>query len=173
MNGSLGFIPGGDAGTYATLSVMRQLAVNGAISPVVRRVTAALAADAGGDVWLQARLIRDWIDTHTQFLADPSVAEALQLPADMVRTIEAQGFAQGDCDDVAILAAAMALTIGLRARFVVVAFGAGGSTGTAPAPFAHVWTELGDVQGRFWLAVDPTRPAIGMPVVTRKVTQEV
>jgi transglutaminase-like putative cysteine protease len=154
-------IPGGDAGTHATLSHMARLVDLGAVTPTVRRVAASLALGTGRDARLQARLIRDWVDTHTEFLADPLNAEALTPPEQMITLIQSDGLVQVDCDDVAMLAASLGMSIGLRARFVVVAFGQGPQD-----PFAHIWTELAGATTP-WVTVDPTRPVWGMPAVSR------
>lgn len=154
-------IPGGDAGTQSTLSQMARLVDRGAVTPDVRRVAASLALGTGRDAALQARLIRDWVDTHTEFLADPTNAEALTPPEQLITLIRSDGLVQVDCDDVAMLSAALAMSIGLRARFVVVAFGQGPQD-----PFAHIWTEIAGSSDQ-WTVVDPTRPVLGMPPVSR------
>lgn len=158
------WIPAGDAGTEATLRRMAQLAMTGAVSPLVRGVAARVVLGTGRDAMLHARLINDWIDTHTDFLADPSVAEALTHADDAIRVIATDGIAQIDCDDVAILAASLGMSIGLHARFVAVAFG---------EAYAHVWCDLGSPNGEQWFSVDPTRPVMGLPSISRTVILEV
>lgn len=159
-------IPGGDAGTLATLGHMRALSVRGAVAPEVRGVAASVVLGAGRDPAMFARLIGDWVDTHTEFLADPTVAEALVPPEMLLRIIEQNGLGQVDCDDVAMLAAALGLSVGLRARFVVVGFQVGG-------PYAHVWAELAGPSGDVWFPIDPTRPVSGLPTVRRSYIVEV
>lgn len=159
-------IPTGDAGIVATLAIMRQLVHDDAVHPAIREWTAALVIDTGRNTTVQARAIYDWLDTLTQFLPDPSTSEALIRPVDLLERIQTRGIGQIDCDDLAMLAAAMACSIGLRARFVVVAFHPGG-------PFAHVYTEVAAPDGALWLAVDPTRPAGGLPTITREAIVEV
>jgi transglutaminase-like putative cysteine protease len=160
-------IPSGDAGTFATLDYMARLASQGAVTPAVRDVAASLVQGTGRDPQLHCRLVSDWVEQHVEFLPDPSVAEALVPPGVAVGIIAARGVLQADCDDVAMLAAALGLSIGLRARFVVVAFG------SPSAPFAHVWTDLSAPDGASWLTVDPTRPMFTLPPIGRSVVQEV
>lgn len=162
MHTRLGWLPDTDPEqTLATVGVMRQLAIQGAIAPAVRSVAAFLVHGQGRDQLAYAQGIAGWIAQVTRFLYDPSVAEAL-VPADVtLALIQAHGVAQVDCDDVAILAAALGLSIGLRARFVVVGFL------TPDAPYEHIWTELSDSSGATWIAVDPARPATGLPPVVR------
>jgi hypothetical protein len=158
MQGFVLPLPSGDAGIYATLEHMRILARNAALQPLVRNTAArAVAGVSGFDGNMQARILQGFIEDHTQFLSDPAHAEMLIEPASVVHQILTQGIAQLDCDDVATLAAAMGLAIGLRARFVIVGFGS-----SPNAPFRHVWTELADARRPRWLAVDPTRPAQGL-----------
>lgn len=158
------WIPGGDAGTEATLRHMADVTRTGAVSPLVRGVAARLVMGTGRDWALHARLIRDWVDVHTEFLLDPSVAEALTPAEDAIRLIDTDGIAQFDCDDVAILAASLGCSIGLQARFVAVAF---------REAYAHVWCDLGSPAGDAWLSVDPTRPVFGLPSITRTLILEV
>lgn len=154
-------LPEGDAQTVATVAHMRQLATLGAVDPTVRQQAAFLVQGQGRDQWRFAQSLAGWVAQRTRFLYDPSVAEAL-VPAEITLALIAQqGVAQIDCDDVAILAAALGLSIGLRARFVVVSFL------TPDAPYEHVWTELSDAAGVTWLPVDPTRPSSGLPPVVR------
>ena len=156
----------GDDGTHQTLARMRQLAVDGAVTPTIRRVAARLVLGVEADPAWHARMIRDFIESHTQFLADPSVAEALTPPADLVMDCLRNGIAQVDCDDVAMLTAALGMSIGLRARFVVVAFH------SPNAPFAHVWTDLGDAAGQQWWSVDPNRHEQAFHAISRMHTLE-
>lgn len=153
MRGFLSSIPDGDAGTFATLDAMRGLARQASIDPTVRATTAALVRDVPFDRGnTHAVLIRRWIEARVYFLADPTYAEALHDPVWQIKQILTRGTVGVDCDDVAMLAAAMGLSVGLKARFAVVGF-------TSPnAPFQHVWTELAAIQSPRWAIVDPTRP---------------
>lgn len=136
---------------------MRRLAINAAVQPAVREVGARIVLGVPGmDGTLQAKVIREWIADHVEFLRDPYGVEALHEPVVMLRAILTRGVVQVDCDDVAILAAALGRTIGLRARFVTVGFN------SPTAPFRHVWTELADPRAQVWVDVDVTRPAQGL-----------
>lgn len=155
MHGAFVSVPTGDAGTAATLNVMRRLAIEGSAHPAVReRATGIVLGVGGNQRSLQARLIRQWVEDHTVFLRDPTHVEALHTAEAMLRQIDSRGVAQVDCDDVAVLTAALGGAIGLKARFVVVGFQ------SPNAPFAHVWTELRGSQS--WVPVDPTRPVQGL-----------
>lgn len=150
-------IPSGDAGTFATLRHMARLVRGAMVVPRVRYVAAAIASDAASrDGTLQAHAIRAWVEDHTTFLRDPRGAELLHDPALMVCSILTHGNIHVDCDDVAMLAAALGMAVGLRARFTVVGFNSPAS------PFRHVWTDLSDPRAERWIEMDVTRPAQGL-----------
>lgn len=170
MRASFFSIPGGDQGTRATLAHMRRLVSSGAVTPLVRTAAASIVRGIPGmDGTLQAKTIREWIADHVDFLRDPYAVEALHEPAVMLRAILTRGVAQVDCDDVAILAAALGRSIGLRARFVVVGFN------SPKAPFRHVWAELADPRAVMWVDMDVTRPAQGLSAlpISRSIYVEV
>lgn len=153
------WIPGGDAGVHATLGHMRRLVRQGMVDPMVRaqaqRITGALA---GRDGEAQARAIRAWLSQQIVFLRDPSGVELLHSASRMLTMAAQQGNIHVDCDDAAILAAALGASVGLRARFVVVGFG------SPSAPYRHVWTELSNPSGTpRWIEQDVTRTAQNLP----------
>jgi transglutaminase-like putative cysteine protease len=84
--------------------------------------------------------------------------EVVTFPANLIRDqLLPFGRIAADCDDIAALAAALGLALGLRARFLVVEF-------EGQAGFGHIWTALA-VPGGEWVDCDPTRPATTSPVV--------
>lgn len=153
MRGYLTSIPEGDAGTAATLNLMRAMARRASVEPLVRQAaTSAVRSFPGDGGVAHARLLNRWITERTYFLPDPLYDEALHEPGLLLRQILTRGNVGVDCDDVAILAAAMGLSVGLRARFMVAGF-------TSPnAPYRHVWADLTGVHSNVWVSVDPTRP---------------
>jgi hypothetical protein len=163
-------MPGGDAGTLVTLHKMRTMARSSALDPLVRQTAVSqVAGIAGQDGPLLARVIRDFVSERTMFLNDPSVGEALFEPRWLCEQILTKGLVRCDCDDVALLTAALGLSIGLRARFVVVGF-------TSPkAPYRHVWAELSDPVREGWVPVDPTRSqqALSQLRISRVMVSEV
>lgn len=168
MRGYLIPAPDGDAGTFAALHTMRQLARAAAIQLLVRTEAVRLVLGVRSPA-LQVRILRDWTSAHTDFLADPTPVETLHDPAWSIRQILTRGLVQVDCDDVAMIAAAMGLSIGLRARYVVVGFS------SPNAPFRHVWTDLSGPGPPRWVPVDPTRPLQGLDrlPITRMAALEV
>ena len=146
-------LPRNDFGTWLTLAIMRSRVIASIAHPVVREVAVSIASQAGSKNGTeQAVAIRHYVEGHTQFLRDPDGAELLHDPVWQVRRILTQGTVYADCDDVAMLAAALGKAVGLRARFVVVGFHENG-------PLQHVWTELRSPAGGPWVELDTTREA--------------
>lgn len=140
----------GDAGTQQTLQRMRSLVNRSLALPIVRGTAVALVRsvlprDRSG----QVRCIRSFLGERIQFLRDPVGVELLHDPVWLLREIQTRYYVTVDCDDVAILGAALGKSAGLKARFVAVAFY------DPVAPYAHVWAELFD--GDQWRDLDVTR----------------
>lgn len=159
------WIPGGDAGTLATLNAMRRAARTDATHPAVRQVV----TDTGGD-W---RTVRRWLADRMRFRFDPPGVELVGTPLHHLQAIARDGFSSGDCDDLATLAACLGLAAGCRACYVVAGYGPGGLAG----PYRHVWTEWrrgprGLGQTGAWLDFDLLRRP-DAPPVTRVMRVEV
>ncbi len=142
------WIPGGGLGIELTVVRMRWLVRRALGRPLVLETARSLVY--GSDSRLEAaERIRDYLGEHVHFVPDPLGTELLKSPRYMLREIQLSGHATGDCDDVAVLGAAFGGAVGLRARFVLLAF-------TERQPYEHVFTELDT--GRGWLELDTTRP---------------
>ena len=83
-----------------------------------------------------------WVDTEIRFVRDIRGVETLQTPQ---RTLE---LGQGDCDDHAILIAALAETLGFPTRFHALGF--------EPGIYQHVMTEA-RLRGK-WISLETTVP---------------
>lgn len=138
-----------------TLRVMRRLANAGVRDPLTVNAAAAIVQSANGYQPLQASTLRGWLDLVTQFQADPVGVETIRTVPEMLGALQRNGVILGDCDDVAVLAAAMGKAAGLPARFKVLGFQ------PYPRPFKHVFTELHD--GASWREMDVTRPPFPVP----------
>lgn len=158
------WLPGGDAGIFATLAAMRHQARQAAAHPLVQQV-ARDAVSGAADPVTAWRGIRRWVADRTRFQFDPPI-ETLYTPLDQLGRIARTGRAAGDCDDVAMLAASLGIAAGLRARFVVTGYGAPGPA----AHYQHVYTDLWTPQG--WRDVDVTR-RLQSPYPTRHAAVEV
>lgn len=107
------------------------------------RVAHSVVANAGGgrDDVAHVHAINEWLMEHFQFLRDPCAVEVLRSPLSYLDDIARTGRAIGDCDDAAMLAAAMGMSVGIPAAFVALAFF------SQDAPFSHVITEFRTSRG--------------------------
>ena len=87
----------------------------------------------------------------------------------MLAQFARDGWIAGDCDEVAILGAALGKSIGIPATFTALAFD---SPEDSPDRLAHVFATLlpGDGDG---VSLDVTKPSGPPPPVTRAVTVNV
>jgi transglutaminase-like putative cysteine protease len=140
-------IPPGNAGVLVTVQTMRDMVRGQAEAPEVVEWAEALASPCCPVKTAEA--VRRFLRQHVIFQPDPPGVEFVRDPLYMLRRIGSQGYAEGDCDDVATLGAALGAASYLPARFRLLSFG--------PAePFEHVFTELGTGTG--WVELDTTRP---------------
>jgi transglutaminase-like putative cysteine protease len=86
----------------------------------------------------------------------------LHDPAAAIRQIQQTGFFAGDCDDIALVAAALGLAVGLEARYVLIAL-------RPSDPWHHILTELRGGSREPWIAIDPSRPVGGAYLPARTV----
>jgi transglutaminase-like putative cysteine protease len=115
------------------------------------------------DIHGQIQAIYDWLLRRFRFVSDPVNVELLRDPAEAIKRINARGFTQGDCDEAAMLSAALGISNGIPARFRALAF-------AARAPYSHVIADLRDNDGT-WYPMDITRPqGFTPPPVARSLT---
>jgi transglutaminase-like putative cysteine protease len=143
-----GTLPPGNQGARATLSIMRELTLSGAKDPIVRETAIRIVQTSGAREHNPAsqlgalfRYVRDRIT----FIGDVAGVETLQTPQYTLRV------GAGDCDDRAVLLAAMARSIGITAdlRFRAVA-----ANPRTPGQLSHVYVvaRIGNQD----LPLDPT-----------------
>ena len=143
------------------------MAARGARHPGIREVALGLTYGAPDGVE-QIDAIRAYLEDRVEFTRDPKGQELLYTPDRMVKLLtdpERDGILRVDCDDVAVLGAALGMSVGLQARFQVVGF-------LSPkAPFSHVWTDLKPPSGPGayqWSDLDTTRPQQALPGAIRR-----
>lgn len=90
----------------------------------------------------EAKACLEFCRDRIRYVRDIRNIETLHDPVTLLN----QG--AGDCDDKAILLAALLLSIGHRVRFVAVAF--------TPDQYSHVWAQ-DQVYGK-WIDLEPTEP---------------
>jgi len=126
-----------------TLRAMRALARRGSedleIRGLVERLTSGIAS---GDYSSEVLAIYYWVTQNIRYLRDPSGVELVKTPRQVLRS------RAGDCDDMAVLLAAMLLAAGNSVSFAVASFRPG------PLPlFSHVYAEVDTPHGK--IALDP------------------
>lgn len=149
-----GRFPPGDQGTRMTLDQMRKLALEGAQQFGVRHTALRIlesAGAAGHDPRAELQALYQFVRDRITFRADIAGVETLQSPR---YTLTARA---GDCDDKAVLLAALARAVGIPAElaFRVVALNR-----ATPGAFSHVYV-VARVQGQA-IALDPTYPETPM-----------
>jgi len=161
-----GFAPRGARTAEVTLERMRDL-VNASVerSPVLEAARAIVRGIDGRDFAAQLGAIAWFLTSRTAFLRDPVDDEYLQSPELMLERIRHDGVAEGDCDDVAMLGAALAKAIGFRAGFVAESY-----QGPA-APFQHVYAVVASPAGP--RSLDVQRPRELTHPALRRITLEV
>ena len=155
-------IPGGYEGSTETIQRMRSIVRSSLVQPtVVGCANRIIMFRQARDTAAQSREIRSWLDGHFRFVRDPVGVELLRTPLQQLSQIDATGFAMGDCDDAAILGAAMGMANGIPAVFRIIGFAHG-----PPGSFAHVYTIL-TPPGQGAIDLDVTKPAQGAAVPVR------
>ena len=109
---------------------------------------AQLMQRARGDAHAFPGVLRRWLRVHTRYEDDPYNVELLREPAYALHVIQEDGILWGDCDDVAVLGAALASSAGLSSRFKVLAW---------DGPWSHVYAEV-SAPGGVWHDLDIQRP---------------
>jgi transglutaminase-like putative cysteine protease len=136
-------IPSGLGGTRATVREMSKLARAGMHSPEIRQLaTAIIRRTPEKNYGAEARELARWVQKNIRYTRDPVELELL-TPAEKLIEI---GY--GDCDDMAILLAALLGAVGIRSRFRLVSTRRAGS-------YQHVYVEARTADG--WLPLDATR----------------
>ncbi|MBX3387573.1 MAG: hypothetical protein KF768_13475 [Phycisphaeraceae bacterium] len=113
-------LPDGDAGTDATVMVMRAVAEHAArSSPAVQALARDLSKGRGARAHLGARWF-EWAKRNVEFKRDPWQIERVPHPEKFLRLSQTPaGKIAGDCDDLATLGVAVLLAGRKSAAFVV------------------------------------------------------
>ncbi len=169
----------GDAGIDQTVRAMLALIAEGAKHPAVQACATAIADNAPlgdtplADGYQLIAEVRGWVADRWEFVLDhdlpatdygqpdADVTELLHSPEAQLNIIAARGVMRGDCDDAAILTAALVAALGLEYRIVCAGFGLDKNDTTAQ--YAHVWTEARPSGGAEFLELDVTRQSQAIP----------
>lgn len=140
---TFGRLPGGIAGTRATLELMSRLVLRWKLDPGVRVLALDLVHGcAQQDYSCEVRSLHRFVRDQIAYRGDIADVETLQTPR---VTLER---AAGDCDDKTSLLATLLETINHKTRFVAGAF-------SDPETFSHVWLETR--LGANWYPLDATK----------------
>ncbi len=133
----------GPEGIRQTLYIMRRLVRESQFDDEIRKLAESIIAGVPGkEFYRQAKAIHDWIFSNIKYTLDNEGFERIAGPQ---YTLAQRS---GDCDDMAVLEAALLKAIGHPARFVAMA--------QEPDAFCHVYIET--KIGSNWVPSDPTEP---------------
>lgn len=156
------YIPPTTYGVRQTLALMSKAAVSGSSAPLVREMAQALLGAAGGARYVVPK-VRAWLDAHWREVPDPYGVELVRSPEMLLTQYHTTTVMSGDCDDVATLAASLALALGLAPRYVAVSFG------PSHIP-SHVFAEIENpAHPGTWVDMDVLRPAGPLPEPTASI----
>lgn len=144
---TLAEIPNGPAGTRATLRVMGQLARDGKRDYRIRELALSLVNGLPQkDWWGEVRRLHAFVRDRIRYVRDIDGIETLATPAQTLQ------IGQGDCDDKAVLLAALLQSIGHPARFV--------AFGKRSNQFSHVLvqTKIRSGNNSNWISLETTEP---------------
>jgi transglutaminase-like putative cysteine protease len=144
---------------------MKRLVVESMKDPVVLEEAKRVIRSAGGkNRFSQAHAIASHMQSVMHFVRDPYQIETLHTPRYMIDRYIPHGIFEADCDDYAILSAALAKAVGLKTVFVIMGFL------DQSAPWAHVFTMAETERG--WVPFDVS---FGIPpgVLSRRAYYDV
>jgi transglutaminase-like putative cysteine protease len=147
---TLSGIPSGQAGAIATMKQMRSLVRDAIRDPAQQIRECALNILRGVNTFsAQAGAIQAWVQNNIEYRHDPVDVELVQTPQ---VTLQLKA---GDCDDQAVLTAALCQATGHPTQFIAV--GLGGQ------PLSHVLSQT--LIGTSWVALETIerRPMGWMP----------
>lgn len=163
----------GDYGATDTLAHMRRLVNDALAKPFVNEYATGIVSTVPSRDYLRMALaIRHWLDRNFKFVPDPVGVELLRDPERQLLEFRNTGRIIGDCDDAAVLGAALGKSVGIRAKFVAVGF-------RTPGPLAHVYTVLTGPVGRAiglngaGVDLDVTRPRGAALPIARRIERAV
>lgn len=164
-------IPGGDAGVLRTEDAMCAAVHTATADPYVvnfaRLLVASTTPYPSTEQEQAARRIYAFLWGAWRFVDDPTDRELLRTPGAMLCEYAARGIIMGDCDEAALLGAALAASVNIQAAFTVMEF-----AGSGAASYSHVYAILLPLDG-VAVSLDITRPPRGTPVpdVVRTATR--
>jgi len=149
-----------EEGKYTTKDVLRVMSSYAHQDfQYLRRLAESIVANIHPqDTLSQAIAIRNWILNNLIYVRDHNEAKRLfnlQKPdLELVKSpravLESKRY---DCDCIAAFIAAIGLALGIKSRFMAVAFHDRKITG--PDGYSHVFAQFYDPSGNIWITIDP------------------
>jgi hypothetical protein len=138
-------LPGGWAGTDATVALMGQMAMGkyGARSAKIRALAINIINGAGvpnKDDTAAMVAIHNWVRDTIRYVRDVVGQETLCYPEEIAFNSKA-----GDCDDLSMLDAALLGAVGIPSRFITM--------GVTPVKYDHVYLQAKPKST--WISLDP------------------
>lgn len=138
----------GQAGTDRTIKAMRRLVNEGRTDPTIVFLAQQLARNYDRkDYASQARAIHKYVQQHIHYVKDPRGTEMLRSPFWTLY------YKAGDCDDQAVLVAALAEAIGFATRFKTIK-----ADPSYPNEFSHVYSQIQIPTTGSWVTSDTIVP---------------
>lgn len=120
---------------------MIKFAVSGGRSPsLILKAQDICKNVTSGDYASEVLALNYWVYQNIRYIPDPTNVELVKDPERLIQT------GSGDCDDIAVLCAALLLAVGKTPAFMLVAFG------NSPLP-SHVFALVKTPSG--WVPLDP------------------
>lgn len=145
----------GRLGAIQTLREMRRLTIEAIHSQLPRHIALdILQLDCSGDPARFVRALESWLRLRVTIIDE--FEELLISPKIMIQQIWDKGRSAGDCDDLAMLSAAILASAGAETRFIAVGELTDGS-------FSHVFTQYRFPNWNDWQSFDITIPIARPP----------
>lgn len=127
MDSAFSPLADGTPGVAQIVATLAQLKTHFGRLPAIRAAALAIVNGAGHhDQAAQINALARFVREGVVYINDPLNLEYIQTPDVMLLTINREGRAYGDCDDHALLFAALAEAIGIPTQIVAVATRPGG-----------------------------------------------
>ena len=136
----LGTIPDGDAGVKATLRIMVSIVRKFKASlPMITLSRSIVKSCAAKDYVCEAAALQQYVQQTIRYTRDVNNVEQVQFPEATL------SMGTGDCDDMAVLLATLAESVGFATRFAAV--------GLSGEGFSHVLAQL-LIPGKGWVSAE-------------------
>lgn len=141
----------GDNGITQTVNAIRSAVFRAIRDARIRTLAERIIATCPErDEGCEVSRIFAWVKDHFRYVRDPRGLELVKEHGLMLQEIAAQGFFQGDCDDVSFLIAALLTSIGYPVQLVTISV-----KGHGPE-FRHIYPRVFLRKANRWLSLEAT-----------------